>query len=217
MAQVNQQQPHIQYVPVGIFQANCYLSVCPRTREAALIDPGAEPETILEMVRRADADVRYLLLTHGHPDHIGAVDTIYARYPVPLAIHEADIPYLTADQSIPGLVSFTPLQTPPTLVLHDGDEISFGDIRLRVLHTPGHTPGSVCFIAGQSAVFSGDTLFHRGIGRTDLPGGNTQHLFTSIRERVYALPAAMRVYPGHGPATSIGEEQQLNPFVRVSS
>jgi hydroxyacylglutathione hydrolase len=209
------QQPLIHSIPVGMFQANCYLCICPRTREAALIDPGAEPEAILEMVRQASATVRYLLLTHGHLDHIGAVDAIHEHYPVPLAIHEADIPYLTADQSIPGLIAFTPVRTPPALILQDGAEMSFGDIRLRVLHTPGHTPGGICFIAGQSAVFTGDTLFYRGIGRTDLPGGNTAQLLASIRERLYTLPPQMRVYPGHGPTTTIGDEQRLNPFVRI--
>jgi len=215
MREETEPQPLIQHIPVGPFQANCYLCACSRTREAVLIDPGAEPEAIVAMVRQAQVQVRYLLLTHGHLDHIGAVDAVHERYPVDLAIHEADVPYLTADQSIPGFVTFTPVRTQPTLLLHGGEELSCGDLRLRVLHTPGHTPGGACFVVGSLVVFSGDTLFNRGIGRTDLPGGDTRQLVASIRDRLYRLPSEMVVYPGHGPATTIGEEQQLNPFVRA--
>jgi glyoxylase-like metal-dependent hydrolase (beta-lactamase superfamily II) len=211
--------PIIEALPVGQLAANCYLVICPETRAAALLDPGDEAPRILERVRALDARVTHVIHTHGHFDHISATEAVLAGLPgePPLAAHPADA-YLYADgaQDMARQYGY-PVTRPrarPTLELEDGAEIAVGTLRLRVLHTPGHTPGSVSLLLAPWCVFTGDTLFRRGIGRTDLPGGDEDAIYASIETRLYPLDPALAVYPGHGDATTIDEERGFNPFVR---
>jgi hydroxyacylglutathione hydrolase len=202
-------------LPVGMIQTNCYIAACEETKEAAIIDPGGNPERILAEVERQELTVKLVLNTHAHFDHTDANGAIVEATGAPLALHPEDEPLLRASggAALFGLhADPSPL---PDLELRDGDELELGTLCFRVLHTPGHTPGHVCFYeAGQGVLFDGDVLFYRGIGRTDLPGGNWQQLMDSIQRILFALPDETVVYSGHGPATTIGEERQLNPWLR---
>lgn len=211
--------PIIECLPTGALAANCYLFVCPQTRSALVLDPGAEAERILARLGALQARVRIIVHSHGHFDHISATEAVQAGLPapVPLAAHPADgYLYTAAARARAAALGYAvpaPLSV-PDMPLHDGEIIEVGAMRLRVIHTPGHTPGSISLVCGATCVFSGDTLFHHGIGRTDLEGGDEDAIYASITAQLYPLPAALPVLPGHGPATTIGAERQSNPFVR---
>ena len=208
--------PIIACVTVGDFEENCYLYACPHTHEAVIIDPGDEAERILKRIHELELIPKYIINTHGHIDHICAIDSVSAVYPVPLAIHAADVPLYT-DENVARMFGRTaPLvRRKPDMLLQEGDHFSFGTLTLEVLHTPGHTPGGVCLVSRPYCVFSGDTLFNRGIGRTDLPGGDYEQIATSIREKLYTLEEDLVVFPGHGTPTTILEEKYENPFVTI--
>jgi hydroxyacylglutathione hydrolase len=225
-------------VVVGPFQCNCRLLACPRTGDALLVDPGDDAPRILREIRAAEAAlgkpvrVRWLLHTHAHLDHIGATRVVKealvreaaadAGALATIALHADDEEIyrnLRMQGSLFGLQYEDPL--PVDHRLRDEEELRVGDLRLSVIHTPGHSPGGVCFrlhedsAAGSTeTVFSGDTLFQRSIGRTDLWGGDLDTLVGSIRRRLFTLDGDTRVCPGHGPDTRIGEEMRENPFLR---
>src|SRR5438874_3556463 len=166
--------PIVACVTVGDFQENCYLYACPQTHEAVIIDPGDEAERILQSIRELQLTPKYIINTHGHIDHICAIDAVSAAYPVPLAIHPADV-HLYTDENVAKFFGRTaPLvHRKPDILLKEGDHFTFGTLTLEVVHTPGHTPGGVCLVSRPYCVFSGDTLFYRSIGRTDFEGGNS--------------------------------------------
>lgn len=207
----------VHTLPLGPFETNTYLLGCETTQQAVIIDPGFEAEAILQAVSRAGLTVTKILLTHGHVDHVSAVSAVKAATDAPVYIHSADRAlYLAA----PELGRFFGLQADPPPEpdheLAEGDAVSFGEKVLTVLHTPGHTPGGVCFLSTDDALLvSGDTLFYRGIGRTDLPGGSMRTLMQSIRQKIFTLDGATRVLPGHGPETTVREEMFSNPFVTL--
>jgi glyoxylase-like metal-dependent hydrolase (beta-lactamase superfamily II) len=202
-------------LPVGLIQTNCYVVGCEETKEGAVIDPGGHPERILAEVERQGLTVQYVLDTHAHFDHTDANGAIVAATGATLALHPGDLPLLKAA----GGAAFFGIQAEasplPDLELGDGDELAVGNLRFRVLHTPGHTPGHVCFYeATEGVLFDGDVLFYRGVGRTDLPGGSWPQLMDSIQRVLFALPDETVVYSGHGQATTIGQERQLNPWLQ---
>lgn len=207
--------PIIACITVGMLDENCYLYACPQTREAVILDPGDEAERILETIQDLKLLPKYIINTHGHIDHICAIDEISAVYPVPLAIHPADVALYTDEHNALWYGRTPPaVKRKPDLLLQEGDTISFGTLRLEVLHTPGHTPGSICLVSPSYCIFSGDTLFYQGIGRTDLPGGNYQQIEQSIRNKLYTLADNLIVFPGHGQQSTIMAEKYENPFVR---
>jgi hydroxyacylglutathione hydrolase len=202
-------------LPVGLIQTNCYVVGCEQTREGIVVDPGGDPERILAAVERHGLAVKYVLNTHAHFDHTDANGAIVEATGAPLAIHPRELPLLRMS----GGAALFGLQAdpspPPDLELHGGEELQVGTLCFQVLYTPGHTPGHVCFYEpDEGALFDGDVLFYRGIGRTDLPGGSWQQLLRSIRDVLFALPDETVVYSGHGPATTIGEEKRLNPWLK---
>jgi hydroxyacylglutathione hydrolase len=205
----------VETLPVGLLQANCYLVGCKETLQGAVIDPGGDPQVILAAAQRQKLSIVYVLNTHGHFDHIDANARIVEATGARLAIHPLDRPLL---ETAGGAALFGLRGQPspaPNQELHDGDEIQVGQLRLQVLHTPGHTPGHVCFYeAAHGVLFDGDVLFRRGVGRADLRGGNWGQLLRSIREVLFALPDETVVYSGHGPPTTIGEEKRLNPWLQ---
>ena len=199
---------------VGPFAENPYLLTCAETGAAVLIDPGDEAPALLGVVAEANVVIVAILLTHAHLDHVAALSEVRAATGAPVYLHPDDDTLLAAAPShwLRFGRRIDPI-APAEQRLADGDRISFGNCELAVIHTPGHTPGSVCFYAaGDHALIAGDTLFYRSVGRTDLPGGDTQTLLRSIRTRLWSLPDDVQVYPGHGPTTTIGDERLHNPF-----
>lgn len=201
---------------VGPLQCNCYILGCEETREALLIDPGEDAELILPLLAKHQLKVRYILSTHAHIDHVGDLERMKDATGAEILLHEKDV---VLYQNLPVQASWLGVPVPPlatidTLVA-DRDKLQFGRHSGEVLFTPGHTPGSVCLHLpeGDGKLFSGDTLFYRSIGRTDLWGGSQETIFRSLRDKVLALEDTTVVYPGHGQPTTIGEERRLNPFL----
>jgi len=202
----------VDWRTVGAFQENCYLVVDPASRRAVLVDPGAEPETIIEMVRASGATLDAIWLTHAHIDHIGAIAGVKRLWNVPVYLHPADQPLYDRGE-MQAAVYGLPFEQPPApdRALAEGDVLSVGSIEFEVLHVPGHAPGHVAFVR-QGIMLGGDLLFAGSIGRTDLPLSDPERMTESL-ERVAGLPEDTVVYPGHGPTTSIGEERATNPFL----
>jgi glyoxylase-like metal-dependent hydrolase (beta-lactamase superfamily II) len=192
---------------------NAWVVGCEETGEAVLIDPGDEPERIVTMVDRHGLAPVRILNTHGHLDHVGAVQELKGHYGIPFAIHEGERPYLERLRDQAGVFG---LDAPPEPEvdewIEDGAVYAVGRGALTVIATPGHTPGGVSF-HGDGFVVVGDTLFAGSVGRTDLPGGDFETLSRSIRERLFELPPPTRVHCGHGPDTTIARERATNPFV----
>lgn len=205
---------HLEVLEVGPAAANCYLVICQETGQAAVIDPGGEPERILAAIEKRGANVQYIINTHGHADHIAANAAVKEATGAPILIHTGDAPYLTDTRKSLLLYLGQDKAGPPAdRLLREGDIITVGKgVTLEVLHTPGHTPGGIC-LKGDGFVFTGDTLFAGSIGRTDFPGGSFSTLINSIRDKLLALEDSIRVYPGHGPETTIGVERATNPFL----
>ena len=203
----------VKTLPVGMTQANCYIVGCEETKLGAIIDPGDEGKHILEAVDDSGLKITHVLLTHAHFDHIGAADEVVKATGAQLALHPQDLPLLNAG----GGATFFGLPSPAipdaSLRLEADQEISVGELTLRVLHTPGHSPGHVTFYEPkQGVIFDGDVLFAQGIGRADLPGGSYETLMDSI-QGLLTLPDETVVYSGHGPPTTIGRERVMNPWL----
>ncbi|GAH28002.1 unnamed protein product [marine sediment metagenome] len=199
---------------VGPFASNCYIVGSESSKEGIIIDPGDEAEVILRNVEDLELEIRSIVLTHGHIDHIGALKEVKEATGAEVAIHTDEAESLQR-QPLSTLFGISyPDPPPPDRSLKDGDGIDIGDLHFLVLHTPGHSPGGICLL-GEGVVFSGDTLFNYGIGRTDLPGGNHSQLMNSIHTKLMVLPDNTVVYPGHGPETTIGTERRDNPFLHT--
>lgn len=183
--------------------ANCYIVGSEPSGEGMVIDPGAEGEAIVRAIERAGLAVKLIVATHGHIDHVGAVDYVRKKTDAPFAMHEAE-------QRRGGPYDRVPA---PDRFLRDGDIIEIGEVAFTVAHIPGHSPGGIALI-GPGIVFSGDTLFQFSIGRTDFPGGSYPDLMNGIFEKLMVLPDQTVVYSGHGPETTIGMERKVNPFIR---
>lgn len=205
----------IRALTVGLIQTNCYVVGCEETKKGVIIDPGGDPELILAEVKRHGLTIQYVLNTHAHFDHTEANGAVMKATGAPLALHPADRPILEAAGGAALFGLRADPSPPPDIELHHGDILEVGKLRFQVLHTPGHTPGHVCFYEPTEGVlFDGDVLFYRGVGRTDLPGGSWQQLVHSIEQVLFLLPDDTVVYSGHGPATTLGEEKRLNPWLR---
>lgn len=207
-------EPLVLHQTSGPLDVNCYIVGCPATSSAVVIDPGGDGEEIGVTLEANRLKPVAVVNTHGHFDHIGGNAFLLSRYPgLRLHIHEEDLPLLRQAALHAEYWGMTFQSSPePTHLLNDGDIINFGELSLNVIHTPGHSPGGISLYF-DGHVFTGDTLFSGSIGRTDLPGGDHDLLIFSIRERILTLPFGTVVHPGHGPETTVGEEQLTNPFL----
>ena len=203
----------VKKLVVGPFASNCYIVGSESNKEGVIIDPGADAEEILKNVKDLGLSIKFIVLTHGHIDHIGALKEVKESTGAEVAIHTDDAKSLHERSLATAFGLFYPPPPPPDRLLKGGDSIDIGDLHFLVLHTPGHSPGGICLL-GEGVVFSGDTLFNFGIGRYDLPGGSGSQLMNSIHAKLMILPDNTKVYPGHGPDTTIGTEHQGNPFLR---
>jgi hydroxyacylglutathione hydrolase len=223
-----------EVILVGMLQCNCSILGDPATGEAIVVDPGDEIERILEIIRRHGLKVRSIVSTHTHIDHVGGLAGLHRATGAPVLIHEADLElYKNLDAQAEWLGVPTPAMMRIQDFVKEGDTLRWGGYEARVLHTPGHTQGSISLVVDASSVptgkgppnvpadtltaarlLAGDTLFQGSIGRTDLPGGSFPQILSSIREKLLALPDELVVYPGHGDTTTIGSEREFNPFLR---
>ncbi len=201
-------------IVVGPLGVNCYIIGCEETKEGIVIDPGDDAERIIAALSGHGLKIVHVLNTHGHFDHIGGNRPVLQATGADLLIHEADVPFLSIADKTAALYGLKGKNSPPPDgFLNDNMIIFVGSFEFKVLHTPGHTPGGCCF-HGNGIVVTGDTLFADSVGRTDLPGGSNETLLKSIRDKLMGLPDETVVYPGHGPATTIGREKVNNPYLR---
>jgi hydroxyacylglutathione hydrolase len=206
-----------EVMPVGMLGCNCSVLGDEVSREAIVIDPGDEISKILDIIHRHNLTVKMIVITHAHIDHIGGAEKLRAATGAPVYMHEAD--KMLSDQ-LAVQAAWLGMETPKDPGIdtraREGDIIRAGSIEAHVLHTPGHTPGSISiYLPLESKLIAGDTLFEGSIGRTDLPGGDTAQIGRSIRGKLYTLPEETIVFPGHGGTTSIGKEKKHNPFVQA--
>jgi len=203
----------IKTLVVGPIQANCYILGCEETLEAAVIDPGDEADRILYALAESRLTAKLIINTHGHFDHVSANKRLKEVTGAPILIHHLDAPMLDQLSSSAAAWGLAADDSPaPDREIKDGDEVTFGNITLTVIHTPGHTTGGIS-LYNEDYVFVGDTLFAGSIGRTDFPGGSFETLKESIQQKLFTLSDDLKVYPGHNQPTTIGEEKRFNPFV----
>lgn len=208
----------IKQIPVGSYQVHTYLVACPSTKRAVIIDPAGEAEKLLALIEEEGVRVEYILNTHGHADHVLANRQLKEVLSVPVCMHAADDRFFsdnTVRQESEKELGL-PAPEPADKRLQDGDVLEVGKLRIEVIHTPGHTPGSVCFRVGDN-LFTGDTLFVGDVGRTDLTGGSLDMLLESLAKRVIVLPKETKIWPGHdygdSPSSTIGREMEENPYI----
>jgi glyoxylase-like metal-dependent hydrolase (beta-lactamase superfamily II) len=198
----------VERLEVGPMGANCYVVTDRETKNTFLIDPGGEPGRIKNVLKKNGLNLKFIINTHGHGDHILG----NGYFDVPIYIHRLEKDFLTdPDRNLSGMFGFFLKTSKAAKLLEDGEKILLDNLELEIIHTPGHTPGGIS-IKLDGAVFTGDTLFAGGIGRTDLPAGDEALLLKSIKEKLFVLDDGVIIYPGHGPESTIGEEKMSNPF-----
>lgn len=205
-----------EIIPVGLLQCNCSIAGDPETREAMVIDPGDEVEAILRVVEKHGLKITRIVITHAHIDHVGGAMKLRRATGAPILINENDSALLAMlDVQARWIGAAPPEVVAIDQPVADGDVVRAGNLAAQVIHTPGHTQGSIClYFAADRKLVAGDTLFSGSIGRTDLPGGSFDTILRSLHDRVLALPDETVVVPGHGSLTTIGEERQSNPFLQ---
>lgn len=201
-------------IPAGIYAANCYIIYSEVTRDAIVVDPSGDVDDILSSIRENGLKIKYIVLTHGHADHIGGVKELKKVLSVPVMIHEDDREILVdGNKNLSTIMAMGTVEIEPDILLKDGDIIEFGDEKAQVIHTPGHTRGGICIKIGDSMI-TGDTLFTGSIGRTDLLGGDYDSIINSIKDKIMIYSDDIKVFPGHGAPSTIGRERTSNPFLR---
>ena len=204
----------IKNVVVGPLEVNCYIIGCEDTEEAAIIDPGDNADEIISILEKEGLKPKFIINTHAHFDHIGGVKTIQDHFDIDFFLHKDDLFLVDNANEQATAFGLKPIPKPEVnKYVNNGEKISLGNMSVTVIHTPGHSPGCVCYYL-DNKVFVGDTLFASSIGRTDLPGGSYETLINSIKEKLFPLGDGTIVYPGHGPSTTIENEKKNNPFLK---
>ena len=204
----------IKNIVVGPLEVNCYILGCEDTKEAAIIDPGENADEIISNIEKEGLKPRFIINTHAHFDHIGGVKVIQDHFKIDFILHEGDLFLVENASEQATAFGLKPISKPVVNKnATNGEKVNLGNKSITVIHTPGHSPGGVCYYSGNN-VFVGDTLFAGSIGRTDLPGGSYETLINSIKENLFPLGDSTIVYPGHGPSTTIGNEKEHNPFLK---
>lgn len=201
-------------MPLGALGTNCYIVVDESNQHCLVVDPGGEGERLVALLKEKGLQPEAVILTHGHGDHIGGVQAVVDAFKVPVYINKGDEEFLTnSNLNLSGAIGQPVKVTGDIRFIKEDDVIHLGEYSFKVIETPGHTPGGVCFY-GEGMVLAGDSLFLESIGRTDFPGSSYEDLIDSVRHKLFTLPEETVVYPGHGPETTIGHEETYNPFVR---
>lgn len=208
----------IEQMKVGFMDVFCYLVFCPRTNEALVIDPGGDEVRVVERIKQDNLELKYIVNTHGHPDHTCGNAKVKELTGAKILVHELEVSLISSEHGREMALQWGFAPSPPAdVTVKEGDQITVGDVSLDVIHTPGHSPGGMCLL-GDGNLFTGDTLFVGGIGRTDLPGSSTVQFMKSITEKLLTLPGETIVWPGHDygvrPSSTIEEEKRTNPWLR---
>jgi|APSaa5957512535_1039671.scaffolds.fasta_scaffold11363_4 glyoxylase-like metal-dependent hydrolase (beta-lactamase superfamily II) len=204
----------IKNIVVGPLEVNCYILGCEEAKEAAIIDPGDNADEIIKIIESEELKPKYIINTHAHFDHIGGVKEIQDYFKIDFILHKEDLFLIENASEQATAFGLKPISKPEVNRYVNNDEkISLGNKSITVIHTPGHSPGCVCYYVDNN-VFVGDTLFAGSIGRTDLPGGSYETLISSVKEKLFPLGDSTIVYPGHGPSTTIQSEKEHNPFLK---
>lgn len=199
---------------VGVLSVNCYVISCEETKKACIVDPGGYSCVLSEYINKNQLDVEFILLTHGHGDHFGGLHKFAKEFNAPIYAHEDEKGILNnASLNFSTYVLGTEIAFDADRYLKDNEEIKLGNLILKVIHTPGHSPGGICILVNDCLI-SGDTLFNNSVGRTDFPYSSTSQLVNAVKNKLFVLDDDIRVFPGHGPETSIGYEKKYNPFIR---
>ncbi len=202
----------LRILELGSFGSNCYIIGDEASKDGMIIDPGADGSSIMKQVKALGLKIKIIVLTHSHIDHIGGLAEVKKATGAEIAIYESEAPFLLKQPFRLDFMPPTPPAPPADRLLKEGDILTIGKLKFKVLHTPGHTIGGICLV-GDGIVFTGDTLFNFGIGRADFPGSDYDQELKSIRTKLMTLPDDYKVYPGHGPASTIGAERIGNPFL----
>lgn len=201
-------------IPAGIYAANCYIVYSDKTKHGIIVDPGGDSDKILKIIEDKNINIDYIILTHGHGDHIGGVIQLLNELEVPLLVHQDDLDMISdANMNLSNIMPIGSVELEADRLLKDGDSIKFGDLEAQIIHTPGHTKGGICIKIGDNLI-TGDTLFQGSIGRTDLTGGDYDTIISSIKDRLLNFPEDTIVWPGHGAQSTIGSEKRNNPFLK---
>lgn len=196
----------VNAIIAGIYDANCYLLLDEDKNEMCIIDPGGDSDRLIRAIKSIGGVPKFILLTHGHMDHVGAVEELSSLYNIPFYLSKKDEEYMLKNTEVYGKLRKA------DFYLKENDEIDFADTKIKVIETPGHTEGSVSFLIN-NMLFTGDTLFQGSVGRTDFAGGSYDKIVSSVKNKLFKLSDDIDVYPGHGPKTSLGYEKAMNPYI----
>ena len=201
-------------IPAGIYAANCYLVYDEQTKEGIVLDPGGDVDDIMKKIEESGVKVKYIVLTHGHGDHIAGVEELKLNTNAKVAVHRDDEPLLKdGSKNLSSIMAMGTVEFNPDILLEEGDILTFGNLIAEVIHTPGHTPGGIS-LKIEDSLFTGDTLFAGSIGRTDFEYSSFEDIMSAIKNKLLDFPDDTKVYPGHGPSTTIKKEKQVNPCIR---